>query len=109
MNNKPYEITLRGNIIAKAKIGLKDKDMFDRVVILKTQVEVDGMWHPDMQFDAYCWHDEGMADFDIEECRPCYDDEFEIINANGKLIENKNCVIKEIIEIFDEDLEVQDI
>ena len=108
-SEKSYEITLKGNIIAKAKIGLKDKNMFDRVEIIKTEAQVEGIWHPDMQFDAYCWHDEGVADFDIDECKPCYEDEFEVVKTSGFFTDNKYLVIKEIIEVFDEDLEIQEI
>lgn len=101
---KKSKIRLKGNILAKARIGIKNMPL-DKIKIINVPVELNGVYHYDWQYDAYHWHDEGFAEYDIKTCKPCNKKIFEIV-GNGEFIQNKSYIIKEIFEIFDEYLEI---
>ena len=106
MNNKSYDIKLCGHVLALAIIGTKDNSIFDQEEIITFYGTLNGEYHPDWQSDANSWHDEGQADYDIQDFEPIADDEFEVINYKGDKLPNKyNRIIKKIIRIFDENLE----
>lgn len=103
-SNKPYEIKLKGNVLALAKIGI---DNYTQEKIVLFEGKCDGIHYPDWQEDAHCLHDEGYCDYDIYEIRPIDDEYFYIIDSNGNKQENNKYRILEIIKVFEEDLEME--
>lgn len=103
---KPYEVKFKGKILALAKIGLNNSN-YEEEKIITTNAKVKGICYPaSSQYGVYTV-DESVYDYETEEIEPIYNDEFEIIAFNGAKYEAKNRVIKEIIKIFDEIMEVE--
>ena len=104
LSNKPYEIKLKGNVLALAKIGT---DYNKQEKIISFFGICDGIYYPDWQEDGNYWHDEGTCDFDLGKVKPIDEKDFYIIDYDGDKKENEKYKIFEIIKVFEEDLEME--
>lgn len=92
-----YECDFTGN--AKVKVKFEDGTIDDVLLYAKAN----GYWQEDMQYDAYCWHDEGNGEYEDEDIEFPYLDEYEYCEDDDNKNHDKKIV--EVIEIINADLE----
>lgn len=90
---------LEGMALCKAEI---DNNKYETEIVL-TYISVSVKYTPDWQFDAYNWHNEGWYDYDIENVKAEYPDEYKYLTLDGELKEGKGKITK-ILEVLKENL-----
>lgn len=93
-------------VLAKAQIGLKNANVVTDKIITTTLIVEGEVIRDKEQIDAYTRYEE-FYNYDIAEAEPLANDEFETISANGNKSDyycSKGYVIKNIVEIFEEEV-----
>ncbi len=97
----------KGEILAVAHIGTENSDFNDRNAIVIFDGEVEGLYW--QMFDEYEYGRLDVSEFyyDIDKLQPQDNGDFKILNYKGELKENGTYIIKKIIDIYDENLQVE--
>ena len=91
-----YETYMEGICLCKVKLN----DGTIRKV--KTLINCPCVYTPDWQEDGGFMHDEGWADWDIEDARVVYPDEFTIVEDDKELEPEEGLEITFLIEVLTE-------
>ena len=97
----------KGKVLATALIGTENSDFNDRGAIIIFEGKVEGLYW--QMFDDYEYGRLDVSEFyyDIEKLQPQDNSDFKILNYKGELKNNGNYIIKEIIDVYDENLQVE--
>lgn len=93
-------------VLAKAQIGFEKSQIVTDKIITTTLVCEGEVVKDKEQIDVYTRYEE-FYNYDITEAEPLASDEFETISYNGEKSDNyssKGYVIKNIVEIFEEEV-----
>lgn len=97
----------KGEVLATALIGTENSDFNDREAIIIFDGEVEGLYW--QMFDNYEYGSLDVSEFyyDIDKLQPQDNSDFNILNYKGELRDNGNYIIKKLINIYDENLQVE--